>query len=122
MNKIKDKEEKLKAATIMLEDYFMKINWNAKIVLDPYTNYPYITSIISRKIANQFLGKKKYQHPDGVWQCFKQKYFPYWLKEKFPIKIKTIEFSFRAVFPDYQPPSEKLGNWFQDVSIQKYYE
>ncbi len=116
---MKDQEEKLKVAKIMIENYLIKINWNAKVILDPYTNRPYITSFISRTIANQFLGEKEYQHPDGIWEYFKQKYFPYWLKEWFPVKMKIITFTFRAVFPDYQPP-DGWNNWKPDVQRSIY--
>lgn len=114
-----DRDKKLEVTKIMLEDYLVTIHWKAEVILDPYTNRPYITSFIRRTIANQFLGTKEYSHPDSAWEYFKQKYFPNWLQKYFPVKMKTIIFSFRAVFPDYEPPKEWQGNWVSDVKLQK---
>jgi hypothetical protein len=33
----------------------------------------------------------KVSYPDGVWQMFKENYLPWWFKEKFPVRMKTVE-------------------------------
>lgn len=99
-------------AKIILEKYFIKKRWHAEVLIDPYTNHPFITTIIKREFAVQFLDTARYMHPNGAWQYFKNKYFPYWLKKYFPVKLKIIEFSFKAVFPNYKPPNDE---WKSDV-------
>ena len=91
---MKDINKKLEEATIIFEKYLAKKNWVAEIILDPYTNHPFIMSHITRIFATQFKGIKTYQHPNGTWQYFKQNYFPIWLRKHFPVKMKEITFSF----------------------------
>lgn len=115
------KLEELEPMRLKIERHIVKIHFNSKVLLDPYTNFPYITAIIDRKLATQHQGEREYKHPDGMWQYFKARFFPDWVRKKYPIKMKVVVFSFRAIFPKYQPPPEEgVGNWMPDVSMQGY--
>jgi len=99
---------------ITVEDFFLTKHWDAKILIDPYVNYPLITTYIERSFATCFVGERTYEHPDGMFEYFKLKYFPVWLKKRFPIKMAVVKFSFRAIFPDFNPGKFK---WMPDVNM-----
>lgn len=33
----------------------------------------------------------KVSYPDGAWQMFKEAHLPYWFKQRFPVRMKTVE-------------------------------
>ena len=47
------------------------------------------------------------EYPSTAWEHFKHQYFPDWLKDMFPVKMKKVskivEIDFTAVYPDFKP-------------------
>lgn len=63
----------------------------------------YVTKNVHVTIRVRILAEEAgiYKHPDGWWQAFKEQHFPYWLKEKFPVKFKSV--TFKCLYPYWKP-------------------
>ena len=44
-----------------------------------------------------------YQHPCDWWQALKERFYPVWLLDKFPVKYKKFEWSVKAIYPEFKP-------------------
>ena len=43
------------------------------------------------------------EFPEDWWQAFKERWFPQWLKKRYPVKYKLIVINARALYPSYKP-------------------
>lgn len=41
--------------------------------------------------------------PSDWWQAFKDRWFPAWLKKRYPVQLDGRKFSFHICYPDYRP-------------------
>jgi len=113
-------DEGIEEFRITLEEHFKKFNFTTNMIMDKYSNRPFIQAFVTRRVVTNHVGVKTYVHPSTWWQHFKQSFYPEWLLDIFPVKTKTVEFSFRAIFPDYKPPKDDLlSNYIEDVSRSK---
>jgi hypothetical protein len=60
------------------------IEYNAKMLL-----FKLYSTVLSREISKEVISKESL--PLDWWQSFKLKWFPKWLKRKYPIKYRVIE-------------------------------
>jgi len=42
------------------------------------------------------------EFPEDWWQAFKERWFPQWLKKRYPVKYKQIVINARALYPSYK--------------------
>ena len=54
-------------------------------------------------IWGQKLGTKTIKHPLDWWQAFKERWFPEWLKRKYPVVYQVHRISHTAMFPGFKP-------------------
>ena len=43
------------------------------------------------------------EFPEDWWQAFKERWFPQWLKQRYPVKCKRFVVNARALYPTYKP-------------------
>lgn len=51
--------------------------------------------------------RKSFSAPADWWEHFKLRWFPAWLLNKYPVKLMIETFTFREIYPDFNP---KLPN------------
>lgn len=72
-----------------------------EISIDP------LLDTIDFEIKGSLLGEdiriyEKY-YPADWWQHFKERWFPAWLKRRFPVRYATYQVKVKAVYPDFKP-------------------
>jgi hypothetical protein len=80
--------------------------------------YGHVLRLMVEELGEYVENREKtvsFSYPDGWFQMFKQKYFNAWLKERFPIRMKTVKrkvvFKKAAVYPKFPQafPPDKYG-------------
>ena len=51
--------------------------------------------------------KEIIKYPKNPWNHFKEKYFPGWLKKKFPVDYRYEIFDVKELYPDIALPNKK---------------
>ena len=56
------------------------------------------------------LQEKTVKYPSNWWQAFKDRWFPEWLLEKYPVDIVQITLKAKCLYPDFVPaiPDHKI--------------
>jgi len=69
----------------------------------------YFDTVINRVVFEvegflwgQRVANKKVEYPTDWWQAFKERWFPVWLKRRFPVKYVVHWLDYRLAYPDYR--------------------
>lgn len=60
-------------------------------------------------IWSEKLATNQVFHPDDWWEAFKDRWFPRWYLDRWPVKYRVHIFDMRALFPEYRAPHPSLG-------------
>jgi len=104
----------LRVKKIMPDCFFQKC------ILDSYYDmfiegmiYDLKVIILGEKTKEEIV-EHSFEYPKSFWDCFKEKFFPWFLKKRFPIKYKTIikktkveHFACYPKLPILLPPEQK---------------
>lgn len=66
--------------------------------------------------------------PEDWWQAFKDRWFPEWAKQRWPVRWTRIHVTFREMYPEFQPAlrSERcvvhMKSGSQDMGAQAIFE
>ena len=68
------------------------------------------------------LEDKVIKYPKTWWDAFKERWFPDWLKARFPVTYKVHEFRADALYPNLAVQEDSLGREFYYQENREYEE
>lgn len=75
---------------VRLESYLDDATWSLAIKM-----YKYLES--------EEVGEHCVTYPKDWWQHFKQRWFPVWLRRKYPVQYKSEKFEMGVLYPEFNP-------------------
>lgn len=64
-------------------------------------------NIIAYRLYTQLVGERKTPnpivYPENWWEAFKERWFPEFLKNKYPVQYTTHHIEFDVFYPDFRP-------------------
>lgn len=67
-----------------------------------------VTCAFTTKIAGETLEVKEATFPADWWQAVKERWFPVWVKERWPVRYASIRIEARALYPKISLPREQF--------------
>lgn len=58
-----------------------------------------ILAIIQARILAETVDEKKVVYPADWWEAFKDRWFPAWLKNRYPVKNKVVVYKTKLAYP-----------------------
>lgn len=55
---------------------------------------------------SESVGPTNVRYPRDWWQALKERWFPQWLKKRYPVEYEVRNLDWRAVYPDFAPSVE----------------
>lgn len=66
-------------------------------------------------IMGETLQKELVEYPADWWQAFKARWFPGWLRRRYPVKMRIVELEAAALYPKVSMPE-----WEHRVKVMRY--
>lgn len=81
------------------------------VLIDPQVNFSLYESFVNDDIMMRIKGfvwaeqaqRQEVQYPANWWQAFKERWFPAWLLERWPVEHKKHIFDVKCVYPNFRP-------------------
>ena len=54
-------------------------------------------------LESEEVGKHCVTYPRDWWQYFKQRWFPVWLRKRYPVQYKSEKFEMGVLYPEFKP-------------------
>ena len=108
-------DEDIKISRVDLEKLSFKMNLalskdfiGSVLFREPYNYEALEEYIIGQFKAYVWAEKEKVKsytvkYPRDWWQAFKERWFPSWAKEIWPVKYEGVIIDVRAIYPDFKP-------------------
>jgi hypothetical protein len=87
-------------ATDYLEQF--AIPTQVSVVADITAEHAVIT--LTQYIYGETLEDARAEYPSDWWQAFKQRWFPAWLLQRYPVKVRVVEIEVVALYPSISAP------------------
>jgi len=58
-------------------------------------------------LAGQRFEAVHFEAPEDWWQAAKQRWFPAWLERRFPVRLRTVDWTPKVVYPQLVLPNEE---------------
>lgn len=62
---------------------------------------------VIQEVWGEILDEVEHSYPADWWQAFKERWFPAWLLRRYPVKLKIMRLTARAVYPEVSVPHER---------------
>lgn len=60
-------------------------------------------------VFGEDLGIKEISYPANWWEAFKDRWFPDWLKHRFPVRFQTERWCAKSLYPHLKRPVKNFG-------------
>jgi len=96
------KEHKLEAIQFHLSQRFDKALLGANIDVSDYIGR-YFDVTLKGYLYGENVESSEIQYPSNWKESFKERWFPNWLKNRFPVKYRIHEMKSKCVYPNFKP-------------------
>jgi len=100
--------------TISLEKLKIGMDWKATRDDNPYYASDFIVTRITGFVWAQDVDKEMVRYPANWFEAFKERWFPRWLTNKYPVIYTVKKFVVKATYPDLMIQSH--------APVMKFYE
>jgi hypothetical protein len=83
----------------------LKIGMDWKMTIDD--NSDFIVAQITGYVWAQDIDREMVRYPSNWFEAFKERWFPVWLKYKYPVKYTVKTFVIKATYPDLKIQSHE---------------
>ncbi len=114
------REVQLEAIRIGLESRIsdeMLLGTSVKVIQDVLYNQVRVAVRGFVWAESESVQRTEIKYPRDWWQAFKERWFPKWLLEKYPVDYHHITVDVKAIYPDFK---QALPEYTSRLIVQRY--
>ncbi len=81
-----------------------------------------ITMSMHQRVFGEQVLQRTIKWPDTWWDAFKDRWFPDWLKDRYPVTWRMYDFDARFLYPSINHPDDKFRSVIYTNVSAKLYE